>query len=354
MSFFSDLFEGNFSNLGTDISHAPESLAKHPSELYETLGGAAAVATGGLGLGLMGAEAGAAGLGGLLGEGGAAAGAGAGDALGAIDTAIGAGGDAGIPSTLTSFADAGGSTLGSGFPSTGGLGGITNSLGAGGMGGDVTGAIGAETPGITPIASGTEPGANFGAGSAAAPEAGGGGSFLGQLGQGAINSVTKNPLGIAAAGGLLGYDLLKGNPTDPNQAALKQKADQLGAQGDTLRNYLATGTLPPALKAQLDQATKAEKARITSGYAARGQPTDPNQNSALAQELNAVDTNAVAAMAQAQIQMLNTGINETGMSTQLYETLVKLDSAQNDQLMKAISSFAAALGGGGARTIQIQ
>jgi hypothetical protein len=192
-----------------------------------------------------------------------------------------------------------------------------------------------------------------GADTTGAAAGGGGGSFLGNLGQGAVNSITKNPLGIAAAGGLLGYDFLKGNPVDPNQKALQAKAGQLDAQGQQLQSYLTSGTLPPALKAQLDQATAAEKARIVSGYAARGQPTDPNQNSALAQELNNVDTNAVAAMAQAQIQMLNTGLQETGLSTQLYETLVKLDQGQNDQLMKAISSFAAALGGGGGTTIKL-
>ena len=344
MSFFSDLFEGNFSHLGTDLAHAPESLAKHPSELYETLGGAAALATGGLGLGLLGAEGGAGALGsltGLLGEGaggGTALASGADslalDALAsgaapelapAVDAASTLGGDfaigdAGLPSTIGDYLGGGGG----GLPSSGGLGDITSSLGAG-------------APAAPPAP--------------AAPS--GGSSFLGDLGKGAWSSITKNPLGIAAAGGLLGYDLLRGNPTDPNQALLKQKADQLGAQGDTLRNYLATGTLPPALKAQLDQATKAEKARIVSGYAAKGMPTDPNQNSALAQELNSVDTNAVAAMAQAQIQMLNTGLEETGLSTRLYETLVKLDSQQNDQLMKAISSFAAALGGGGGMSLRL-
>lgn len=349
MSFLSDLVEGNFSHLGTDLSHAPESLAKHPSELYETLGGAAALATGGLGLGLLGGEAGAGvlgGLGGFLGEGGAGA-AGEGSALAF-------GGEAAAAPAQAAISDAiGGSTLGgdfslggTGLPST-----IGDYLGAGGAAGDTTGAVGGTTGGTFFDSSAAS--AAYGGPPEGPAGGGGGGSFLGKLGEGAISSVTKNPLGIAASAGILGYDFLKGNPADPNQAILKQKADQLGAQGDTLRNYLSSGTLPPALKAQLDQATKAEKARITSGYAARGMPTDPNQNSSLAQELNAVDTNAVAAMAQAQIQMLNTGLQETGLSTQLYETLVKLDSSHNDQLMKAISSFAAALGGGGGRTIQI-
>jgi hypothetical protein len=75
MSFFSDLFEGNFSNLGTDITHAPSSLAAHPDQLAETLGGAALL-TGGALLGpdlIAGLGAGAADVGA-----GAAADAGAG------------------------------------------------------------------------------------------------------------------------------------------------------------------------------------------------------------------------------------------------------------------------------------
>ena len=329
MSFLSDLFEGHTDKLGTDLTHAPESLAKHPSELYETLGGAAALATGGLALGGLG------GLGGLLGGAEAgAAGAGA-DALGT--GALGFTGDAVATEAPAQAAIS--SVLGGG------------SQVAGAAGGDAL-AAGADLAGVTPQIGDAVvgAGADFSPAAAGASDSPG---FLSQLGTGAINSVTKNPLGIAAAGGLLGYDLLKGNPTDPNQKVLQQEAGQLSAQGQQLQSYLTSGTLPPALKAQLDQATKAEKARIVAGYGSRGQSTDPNQNSALAQELNAVDTNAVAAMASAQIQMLNTGLQETGLSTQLYETLVKLDSAQNDQLMKAISSFAAALGGGGGQTIKL-
>ena len=41
MSFLTDLFEGNFGNLGTDITHAPSSLAAHPTEIAELLGAAA-------------------------------------------------------------------------------------------------------------------------------------------------------------------------------------------------------------------------------------------------------------------------------------------------------------------------
>ena len=181
----------------------------------------------------------------------------------------------------------------------------------------------------------------------------GGGNFLSNLGQGAINSVTKNPLGIAAAGAGLGLDILKGNPNDPNKTALQNEVGQLATQGSQLGSYLSKGTLPPALQAQLNQAVQAEKARIVSGYAAKGMPTDPSQNSALAQDLNNVDTNALAAKANTEIQLLNTGLKETGMSTEMYQILIQLDEQQNTQLMQAIASFAGALGGGGGQTIKL-
>jgi hypothetical protein len=107
-------------------------------------------------------------------------------------------------------------------------------------------------------------------------------------------------------------------------------------------SYLKNGTLPPALKAQMDQAMSAEKARIMSRYPAG---TTPATNSSMAQDLNNMQTNAVAAMAQAQIELLNTGLKETGMSTQIYDILTKLDESHNQDLMKSITNYAAALGG---------
>jgi hypothetical protein len=337
MSFLTDLFEGNTGNLGNDISHAGSSLMNHPDELAETLGGAAALATGGLalggGLGVFGAGAGAdaaAGGGGLFSGifGGADAAATGGDALAYANplTDLSAVGLGGTPTAASGTAiDAAGNTLG----------------GLGGAGATPEGFAASDTElagGIT------------GTGGAAPGAASPGSSFF----SGITNSIMNPTLGgvgkvagVAAAGAGLGFDLLRGNPTDPNQQQLQAQAGQLSAQGQQLESYLKNGTLPPALQAQLKQATAAEKARIVSGYAARNQPTDPNQNSALAQELNAVDTNAIAAMADVQIQLLNTGIKETGMSTEIYNILTKLDMQNNQQLMQAISSFAAALGGGG-------
>ena len=306
-------------------------VSRDPWTLLAPLG----LATGGLGLAGIGPLAG---LGGLLGAGEAA---GAGLAAGSGEAALaGLGGEAG---TALGFA---GEAAGGGG---GALGAIDSALAASpealfpGYGTAAAGdtAALADAGSLFPGYGANIPGATT--------RAAGGDSFLSQLGTGAMRSITNNPLGTAAAAGGLGLNMLRGNPQDPNRQKLQQQADQLGAQGEQLKQYLTSGTLPPALKASLDQATAAARARIISNHAKSGMPTDPSQNSALAQELNGVEMNAVAAMASAQMDMLKTGLNETGLSTQLYEMLVKMDKSNNDDLMKSIANFASALGGGGAR-----
>ena len=72
MSFLTDLFEGNFGNLGTDITNAPSSLAAHPDQLAETIGAGALVAAPFVLPGLLGGEAAFAGGDALAAGGGAA------------------------------------------------------------------------------------------------------------------------------------------------------------------------------------------------------------------------------------------------------------------------------------------
>jgi hypothetical protein len=185
-------------------------------------------------------------------------------------------------------------------------------------------------------------------------------SFVSQLVSGATNSLTKNPLGILAAGTGLGLSILRGNQTDPNQQQLQNEAPGLQAQGaaltasgQNLQTYLTNGTLPPGLQAQVTNAVQAAKARIIQNHASNGENTNPTQNSALAQELSQVDMNAIAQagtleqqLFSAGNQLLQTGLSETGLSEQIYESLVKMDQTNNNQLMASIASMAAALGGG--------
>jgi hypothetical protein len=204
------------------------------------------------------------------------------------------------------------------------------------------------------------PGVSSTGGAVTGAGSGGGSSFLSSLLTGAENSVTKNPLGIALAAGGLGYSFLKGNQTDPNQQALQNEAPNLLAQGGALtasgqqlQTYLTNGTLPPALQSQVTSAVNAEKARIIQNHASNGENTNPAQNSALAAELAQADINGInlagqqeQQLFQAGTQLLQTGVNETGLSTQLYETLAKMDEANTTQLMSSIATMAAALGGG--------
>ncbi len=323
MSFLSDAFHGNWGNLGTDISHAGSSFADHPMEWAETAGvaalGAAPFVLPELGA-LGGAAAGGEGLfGGLLGGGEAAVGS----------------TDAFALTASEAVAD----PIASAIPGLG-------STGAG-VGQTAAGAV---APGAFDVSAASE-GSGIVQGIASNPAysgAGDSGGFLSTL-----TSPSKWTLpgvaqagGVVAAGAGLGMDVMRRNQMDPNQQKLADLAAQLGSSGQVLESYLQTGKLPPALQAQMDQAKAAAKARMIQGYAQRGLPTDPLQNSALAQDLSNLDGEFLAKMAEAQIQMLNTGLKETGMSKELYTMLTELDRKDNDDLMKAIAMMAAALGGG--------
>lgn len=335
MSFLTDLFEGHTSNLGTDITHAFQG-----NELTQTLEGLGGLALAGTGIGL-GIDA-LGGAGAILPDflGGAAGSSAASTALPFADiTADTAGATAGEAQSAISAALSGDTT---------GLAGATQAANFGtaaSSGGDIL--TGGSALGV--------PQSSFDAANAALGAAGdtttggatgSGSGFLSNLTSGAVKSLTSNPLGIAAAAGGLGLQLIKGQQITANQKALESEAAQTAAQGSVLQQYLQTGTLPPALQAQVNQATAAAKARIVANYAAQGMDTDPTRNSALAQELNNIDIQAVASAGQIETQLLQTGINETGLSSQMYQALVGIDTANNNQLMQAIASFAAALGGG--------
>ena len=373
MSFFSDLFSGNTGNLGHDLTAAPESLAKHPSELYETLGGVAAAATGGLALGGLGAlglggEA-AAGAGGLFSGADAAGGAAGGalpfaDASGASSAALfdpttwGAGADAAIPSTATSTV--GDSSLVNGVlglnPADPSL--LTNASAGGANGGILTGgdALGvspdafAAQPSLAGDAAGTPPtGTTPASGTGTNPAQSPWQQFksdpLGTLGNGAVKSLTSNPLGVAAGVGGLGYAMYQGQKTNGNVQAMENQAQAQAIQGQNLESYIQSGQLPAGLAAQMKMAIDSNKARIMSNYAAQGQSTDPTKNSALAQDLNTVDMQAQAMQGQIATQLLTSGQSAVNMSDQLYQALAQIDMTQAQNMGKAIASFSASLAG---------
>lgn len=157
----------------------------------------------------------------------------------------------------------------------------------------------------------------------------------------------KNPLGTAIGAAGLGYAMTQGQQAPKYSPQLEAQANALSAQGKQLLSYLQSGTLPDGLKAQLEQATSAAKAKIMSNFASQGLNTDPTQNSVLAQQLAQVDQQALISTAQMGQQLMQSGLAASGLSSDLYKTLANIDQTQTAAIGKAIANFAAATAGGG-------
>jgi hypothetical protein len=138
-------------------------------------------------------------------------------------------------------------------------------------------------------------------------------------------------------------------------------AQPLLSQGNTLISYLTTNSLPPQFQTQIQQNVAAAKAQIAQGYATRGMSTNPSQNSALAQDLANVDTQATSLQAnleqtlatagtqltQQTNALLQSGVSATELSARIPIMVQELNAQLGQQTAQAISSFASAFGGGG-------
>ena len=310
--------------------------------------------TGALTGGLTGAAIG--GLGGFLGDA---------TGLGAV------GGDA--------LAGAGAGALGAGLtgqnPIVGGLeggaGGAVAGLAgsAGSTSGTAVGGAGASAPGIAaPASISPDP---VGAGGAAGAE---GGSPLGNLfdPQTGVPVTPPIPPGSAGAGaatgaagassgflgkagdflsqhagswllpaGVIGYDALKANQginNIPGAKQLSNEAAALAGQGQSLQSYLQTGTLPPGVQQSIDQAKTAAVASIKSQYASRGM----SGSSAEAQDVAAASERAATSGAQIAQQLLQSGISETQLSSQIYSQLLDANIKNDNLLGGALATLAGA------------
>lgn len=183
---------------------------------------------------------------------------------------------------------------------------------------------------------------------AASPTGTGGGGFLDSL----KGSLTKNAGGLALGAAGLGYNILQGQQQSAAVKALQAQASKQNQTADTLSGYLTSGTLPPGLQASVDQATQSAKATAISNAAQQGLPTDPAQNTALAERLAQIDQQGPIVAAQIAQQLLSSGATYAGLSDQLYTQLAQIDQQQTTNIGKAIANMASALNTGGTK-IQI-
>jgi hypothetical protein len=156
---------------------------------------------------------------------------------------------------------------------------------------------------------------------------------------GGFGSTLKSLAPVAALGGI-GLDLLKGSTPVAGQAALSSEASQLSAQGQQLQSYLQSGTLPAGVQQSITQAANQAKAAIRSRYAQTGGDT-----SAMQQDLSNIDQTAATQGANIAMNLLQQGVNETQLSSQLYGQLMNVALQQNAQLGQAIGNFAISAAG---------
>jgi hypothetical protein len=394
MSFLSDLVEGNFGNLGNDITHAPSSLANHPGEIAEV--GAAALAALTLGatlpesIGAIGATE---------------AGLGAAD-LGAADAAFGAF-DSGLFAANT--ADA---ALGLGGVDLAGLGGGVADLGAadaafgafdpgvfgenvadvaGGFGNadlaasafDIPGSASftsspatfAETdaelsggltgtaptastpsyviPGVANAPAGADVGladANASFGTFDAGVASGGGGLTSQLSSVLSSPWTKLAMGAAP----LGLALMRGEAQLPsgaqqaqaNAAALSSFGQQQLAMGQA--GQLNAGQMALITKTKDDLTNAARQAMFNMGV------QNPQADSRWPQMLANIDTQVTAMTAQMIQQEIQNGLTALGSASgtlnQIAEMQMRADQNFTNTLVNATKALGLAAATSGTRT----
>jgi len=182
----------------------------------------------------------------------------------------------------------------------------------------------------------------------AAPNAGGtpnGGNSIGNF----IHNPSLDTLGNAVSSNanlllpaaLMGYQALnanKGLSAIPGYNQVANTANNLTAQSQQLTSYLTSGTLPPGVQQGINQAGAAAKAAIRSQYASRGM----TGSSAEAQDLANVDNTLVSQGAQIATQLLQTGVSEAQLGSQLYSQIMQSQLAQDNQLAASLATLAGA------------
>lgn len=174
--------------------------------------------------------------------------------------------------------------------------------------------------------------------------------FSGNFGQGQLIGDAVSGLGggkgiigdILSGGGLIA-SILRGNKSLPGQQQLQSQADQAAQQSKQLESYLSSGTLPPGMQGQLDQAYNDAAATITSRYAQTGSLG----SSAYAQDLQNLRTRMAGQAATIAQQLFQTGLNEAQISERLYYDLMNAQLQQDQGLSTAIGNFTGALAGMG-------
>lgn len=168
---------------------------------------------------------------------------------------------------------------------------------------------------------------------------------------GNIGKALGNNASLITAGAGLGKDILTANTPLPGENQLKTQANQLNTLGQQNEGYLASGTLPPGVQSGITSATQSAIAAIKSRYASMGM----SGSSAEQQDIANATQQAQTQGANIAMSLLNQGVSETGMSSQIYQELMKNAMTTDQNFSSAFTNLASAVGGGsgGGTTIKI-
>ena len=335
MSFLSDLFEGKWSNLGTDITHAPASLVRDYRSEWPYAAAAAALA-----IPFVGPDI-AAGVAGLTGLDAFAGGTAAADAgLTAADVAAGgaAAGDvlsSTLPADALALAPDAAAAATDPFAAWAGL-----DL----SGGTGLSAAASDTAAAAPTFAQTDAeltGGITGTGGAAPAAAGGGGGGLTDTLSGIIKSPwTKLAVGAAP----LALTLARGEPSLPPQiAAAQANAQQLAQQGGNL-NASQNSVLQ---QMKQDATNAARQAMFNQGV------QNPEADSRWPQWVAQIDSQVSAAAQQMIQQNIQNSLQGDAQLIQIAQLQMSSDQAFTNNLIRATTAMGTSfgLGGGGFRVV---
>lgn len=385
MSFFSDLFSGDFSNLGTDLVDAPSSFINHPADIAETIGGALALTGIGfgadalLGGGLFGADALAGGADAGLGLADAsfadASGIAAGDIGAEVGADVGAGLGADVLGSGADLLSAGGAdALALGADTGGSFGDFIAGAGLdaapGGSAADVAassasaidpaaGAVGS-APGVTPGSyawtAGDISGPGIGSDVMNAPGVASGwgaGGLTGQLGSVLSSPWTKLAVGAAPLGLALGMG-------QPSLGAASQQAQAnaqaLSAFGQQQLQAGTSGTLTPGQtavigKMQQDLTNQWRQTLFNQGV------QNPEADTRWAQITAAIDTQVTAATQQMLQQDITNGLQALGSASttlnQIAQMQMQADQNFANMLVNATKALGSIFAGNSGQTFRL-
>jgi hypothetical protein len=346
MSFFSDLFEGNWGNLGTDLTHAPDSLSRHPGEIVETGAAVLAALTLGASLPESGLLAGGAEAAGALGA--AEAGGGLAADLGIADIGAAAAGGleadigAGTADALAFFGGGGADALGS----------------AGGLS-SFAGDAFASDPGLTAIDSAFGPAGGGGASNTA---------FWDQMasGPGIGSDVTSDP-GVLSAGsgsndgifgtGITGKDVFKyGIGAAPLALALGMGKTSLPGQiGPAEANASALASQGSNLNAAQAATIAGMKQDLTNQWRQvlyNQGVKDISKDSRWPQIEAQIDQQTTAATQQMIQQNIQNSLVGDAQLIQIAQLQMQADQNFTNTLVNATSAFGRVVGGGNTITLK--